>query len=138
MVKLGKEMMLENMKAACKDYLEICSGIVCDILAGERGPSYTVIAQMKNLNLLHDKHKSAQETPPLKRSQNVLTSSTATSVSEQLLPSAASVIQESRNKFAASVPLSHLLGFGKLIVPKKDEVSIKVEEFSILTRKDRK
>ena len=72
------------MKAACKDHFEICSSMECDILAGERGPSYTDISQMKNLNLLHVRFiepRDKQKSPSQKRSRNLLPFSAATSVS---------------------------------------------------------
>jgi hypothetical protein len=44
---------LENIKEACKDHFDIGEGFQCDILAGERGPSYTSVNQIKNWKLIH-------------------------------------------------------------------------------------
>jgi len=45
------ELTLENIKAACKT--QFCTELECDVLAGERGPSYTDITQIKNWKVLH-------------------------------------------------------------------------------------
>ena len=44
---------LDNIKKACKSYFDVASFMSCDVLAGERGPSYTSIDQVKSLKLLH-------------------------------------------------------------------------------------
>jgi len=44
------ELTLENMKAACKTHF--CTDLECDVLAGERGPSYTDVSQIKNWKVL--------------------------------------------------------------------------------------
>ena len=45
------ELTLENIKAACKTHF--CAELECDVLAGERGPSYTDISQTKNWKVLN-------------------------------------------------------------------------------------
>ena len=44
---------LENTKSACKKHFDIGSYMECDVLAGERGSSYTSIEQIKSHKLLH-------------------------------------------------------------------------------------
>ena len=44
---------LDNIKKASKNYFDVASYMKCDMLDGERGPSYTSIDQIKNLKLLH-------------------------------------------------------------------------------------
>ena len=40
---------MENIKQACKDHFDIDEDYQCDVLAGERGPSYTSVNQIKKL-----------------------------------------------------------------------------------------
>ena len=48
-----EEKTMENVKQACKKHFGIDEGCQCDILAGERGPSYTTVNQIKNWKLIH-------------------------------------------------------------------------------------
>jgi hypothetical protein len=48
-----EEKTMENVRKACKDQFGYGDEYQCDILAGERGPSYTNIGQIKNWKLLH-------------------------------------------------------------------------------------
>ena len=51
LVTLEKEATLENIKAACKEHFK--TGLECDVLAGERGPSYTDASQIQNRKVIH-------------------------------------------------------------------------------------
>ena len=53
---------LENIKNVCKKHFDIGSYMECDVLAGERGPSYTSIEQIKSLKLLHVRFYFASKT----------------------------------------------------------------------------
>jgi hypothetical protein len=53
MVPFGEELSMENVKKACSKHFNVSKHMECDVLAGERGPSYTDINQISNLKLLH-------------------------------------------------------------------------------------
>lgn len=44
---------LESIKEACTKHFNVPPGMGCDVLAGERGPSYAHIDQIKNLKVIH-------------------------------------------------------------------------------------
>ena len=46
-----EELTLPNIKAACKSNFK--TNLECDVLAGERGPSYTDASQIKNWKVIH-------------------------------------------------------------------------------------
>ena len=52
MVPLKCEAMPQNIKAACKKHFQL-TDMQCDLLAGERGPSFTETSQIKNWKVLH-------------------------------------------------------------------------------------
>ena len=51
LVPCEKELTLENIKAACKAHFN--TELECDVLAGERGPSFTELRQIQNWKVLH-------------------------------------------------------------------------------------
>ena len=51
-VPLGCEPTLSNMKKACTNHFKIWE-MECDLLAGERGPSFTDISMITNWKVLH-------------------------------------------------------------------------------------
>ena len=51
LVPCEKELTLENIKAACKAHFN--TELECDVLAGERGPSFTESGQIQNWKVLH-------------------------------------------------------------------------------------
>ena len=48
MVPLGYEPTLENIKEASKRHFELAEDVEVDLLAGERGPSWTETEQIKD------------------------------------------------------------------------------------------
>lgn len=67
MVKFNDdEMSLANIKRACVEHFDV-AGMECDILAGERGPSYTECSQIKNFNLLHVRFVESSGRAPMKK-----------------------------------------------------------------------
>ena len=122
MVHLGCEATLENIKKECKKHFNI-TDMDCDILAGERGPSYTDISQITNWKVLHIRF--------------VARSSESCHESEVIKSSPVKCQQMSKyrrpepSKVPASVPLSALLDIGKLISPKNNITTVTVEEFSL-------
>ena len=49
------EVTIENLKRACEQHFEakIGRGLVCDILAGEQGPSCKTVEQIPNIKMIH-------------------------------------------------------------------------------------
>ena len=123
MVHLGCEATLENIKKECKKHFNI-TDMDCDILAGERGPSFTDISQISNWKVLHIRFvarssESCHESGVMIKSSPVKCQQT--SICSRLEPS----------KVPASVPLSSLLKIGKLISPKDDTATVTVKEFNL-------
>ena len=53
MVPMKGELTLNSIKESCKEYFKIPDRMECDLLAGERGPSFTDVTQIKSFKLLH-------------------------------------------------------------------------------------
>jgi len=132
MVPLNCEATLQDIKEACKKNFQL-TDMECDLLADERGPSYTETGQIKNWKVLHIRliepinavHGDAPSRPrgrlgeipeatPASPSKSVSTGTNNTP-----LPF----------KMPASMPLSAMLNLGKLITPKTDVVTLTLEEF---------
>ena len=47
------EVTVENIKRACLNHFDVREGCVCDVLAGEQGPSCSSVKQIPNLNFVH-------------------------------------------------------------------------------------
>ena len=121
LVPLEEEVTLPNIKAACKSHFK--TNLECDVLAGERGPSYTDASQIQNWKVIHTRfiEKSSE---PIQRQ------------SEPAKDKCRSMAIENRPKiatssFAASVPLSKMCKLGKVIVPEVDIATLLLEEFSL-------
>ena len=133
---------LENIKNVCKKHFDIGSYMECDVLAGERGPSYTSIEQIKSFKLLHVRFYFASKTSNvnLLDQEDEVDYFTATdSKSKEQTKECSAPVQKSPKKvttksaYPKSVPLSSLLKLGKIIPPKcnQDIIELYVEEFSI-------
>jgi len=113
---------LPNIKAACKAHVD--TNLECDVLAGERGPSFTDASQIQNWKVIHIRFLEKSPSLPLQRQ------------SEPAKDACGSMVKESRPKIAKSsiaafVPLSQMLKLDKLIVPEVDIVTLSLEEFSL-------
>ena len=53
LVPLEEEVTLPNIKSACKAHFK--TNLECDVLAGERGPSYTDASQIQNWKVIHSR-----------------------------------------------------------------------------------
>jgi hypothetical protein len=63
MVPFGEELTFDNIKTACIKHFKIPSNYMeCDILAGERGPSFNEIGQIKNWKVIHVRFVETVET----------------------------------------------------------------------------
>ena len=123
----GKECTMENIKQACKNHFNI--ELECDILAGERGPSYTDLSQIKSYKVIHIRFmECAADVIEVKRVEKPRSNPS---------PKPASPLKTQPKKtdtVAASVPVSKMLKIGQLIAPKVEIVSLYLEEFSIMER----
>ena len=134
---------LENIKKACKKHFDIGSYMECDVLAGERGPSYTSIEQIKSLKLLHVRFYFASKTTSVhlldQEDEADDDIPAAFSKSKRAKKDWSAPAEKSPKKVTAgsaypkSVPLSSLLKLGKIIPPKcnQDIIELHIEEFSI-------
>ena len=134
MVPLNCEATLQNIKEACKKHFQL-TDMGCDLLAGERGPSFTKTSQIKNWKVLHIRlfepgtarpdasnrqHDRLDKYPP----QSAPASPSKSVGIEGKNPPQPSMM-------AASMPLSVMLKLGKLITPKTDVVTLTLEEFFV-------
>ncbi|KXJ10632.1 Transient receptor potential cation channel subfamily M member 6 [Exaiptasia diaphana] len=132
MVPLACEPTLSNIKEACKRYFK-CEDMDCDIVAGERGPSWTETCQISNFKTIHvrfieresaSESVSAEYTVPGRASKQ---RDHTFSVPNQPSPSKEPV----PSRVAASVPLSSMLKLGKLIQSTTEIASVEMEEFDL-------
>ena len=148
MVVFGQELTMENVKKACSRHFNVSKYMECDVLAGERGPSYTDVKQIGNWKQLlvrfiekssketvnvHD-HESSPQRVSLSSGiglSSVASSSGAASVRARRLPMCYS--SPCKSKVVASVPLSAMMNLGKFIPPKptKGLVTLQLEYFSV-------
>ena len=56
-----EELTAENIKRACLRHFDVFEGAVCDVLAGEQGPSCSSIKQIPNLNVIHVRFIEGEE-----------------------------------------------------------------------------
>ena len=122
LVPLEKEPTLENIKSACKAHFG--KSLECDVLARERGPSFSHAGQIKNWKVIHVlfiEDFLSQDTE-IQRYK-----------SEPCQGSPSKEIQKhgKSSSVPKSVSVSAMLKMGKLIVPENEVVTLKVEEFSI-------
>ena len=134
MVPLNCEATLQNIKEACKKHFQLAD-MECDLLAGERGPSFTETSQIKNWKVLHIRfiEPGTARTDASNRQRDRLDKyppqSAPASPSKSLGIEGKNCPQPSM--MPASMPLSVMLKLGKLITPKTDVVTLTLEEFSV-------
>lgn len=124
MVPLGCEPTISNIKEACTRFFK-AEDMECDILAGERGPSWTETSQISNWKAIHVRF--------IERSESKLVIGKET-LEVKETKSQGTPVKPARpmaTKVAASVPLSAMLKVGKLIQPTVDIVSVQLEEFNL-------
>ena len=142
LVPCEKELTLENIKAACKVHFN--TELECDVLAGERGPSFTESAQIQNWKVLHVRFVEILEHPTNEKSRTQTASKQPRPQSEPAAGSPPkSSFQHSHSRqttsvsvrpspsVVRSVSLSQMLKLGKVIVPDIDVVTLRLEEFCI-------
>ena len=134
MVPLNCEATLQNIKEACKKHFQL-TDMECDLLAGERGPSFTETSQIKNWKVLHIRFIEPGTARPdasnrqRDRLDKYPPQSAPASPSKSLGIGGKNPPQPSM--MPASMPLSEMLKLGKLITPNTDIVTLTLEEFSV-------
>ena len=104
----------------------------CDVLAGERGPSYTDISQISNWKVLPVRFLNTNSgSSSLQHSQ---CTDQHKSSPVKFYSQDSSTKPAETSKVPASVPLSSLLKLGKLIDPKTQVSTVVVEEFDLPTK----
>ncbi len=73
------EVTVENIKQACLSHFDVGESSVCDVLAGEQGPSCSTVKQIPNLNVVYvrfidggEHEVNATASPRKKRKTNVI------------------------------------------------------------------
>ena len=124
----NKEKTMQNVTQACKDHFGLGDEYQCDMLAGERGPSYKSISQIKNWKLLHVRfiESDGHEMTADQTQQNNQGGKSG------LYKEGKSIGKSST--IPKSVPLSQLIMMGKLIPPKKNVVTLQLEQFNITSK----
>ena len=120
-VALEEEVTFPNIKAACKSHFK--TNLECDVLAGERGPSYTDASQIQNWKVIHIRFIEKSSEPIQRQSEPAKDKCRSMAIENR--PKIA------KSSFAASVPLSKMLKLGKVIVPEVDIATPFLEEFSL-------
>ena len=123
-VRLGREATIQNIKEACKRHFEVGDGISCDVLAGERGPSWTETSQINNWKVIHVRFIETSDSQLCDAKGEPKQQWKSQGTPKKTAPSMSS-------KVAASVPLSAMLQLGKLIQPTEEIVTVQLEEFKI-------
>ena len=95
-VALEEEVTFPNIKAACKSHFK--TNLECDVLAGERGPSYADASQIQNSNVIHIRFIEKSSEPIQRRSEPAKDKCRSMAIENR--PKIA------KSSFAASVPLS--------------------------------
>ena len=127
-VPLGCEPTIQNIKEACKHHFDVADGIYCDVLAGERGPSWSETSQISNWKVIHVRFiERSDESQFCEKSEF----NTKKQWKSQLTPTKAPPPTSMSTKVVASVPLSAMLQIGKLIQPTVEIVTVKLEEFKL-------
>ena len=96
LVPLEEEVTLPNIKAACKSHFK--TNLECDVLAGERGPSYTDASQIQNWKVIHIRFIEKSSEPIQRQSEPAKDKCRSMAIENR--PKIA------KSSFAASVPLS--------------------------------
>ena len=121
---------MQNVRQACKDHFGFGDEYNCDILAGERGPSYTSTSQIKNWKLLHVRfvESDGRVKPP---KNNHVGKDGSCEEGSTSLPIPVPDENQKSCSIPKPVPLSQLIMMGKLIPPKENVVTIQLEQFNI-------
>lgn len=127
-VPLGREPTIQNIKEACMRYFNVEDGSHCDILAGERGPSWTETSQINNWKVIHIRFIEGSDECQLRDEKPVEISSSQRWKSHG---TPTKTTPSMSTKVAASVPLSAMLKLGKIIQPTEEIVTVQLEEFKI-------
>ena len=132
----NEEKTMQNVRQACKDHFGFGDEYNCDILAGERGPSYTSISQIKNWKLLHVRFIESDGRVETPKNNHVEKGGMCEEGSSTSLPIPVPDENEVEKSctIPKSVPLSQLIMMGKLIPPKENVVTIQLEQFNITSR----
>ena len=139
----GQKFSMANIKNVCTMHFKVPKYMECDILARERGPSYTDVSQIKEWKVLYvrfiERHcdEIVNVDNECESSEPVLPSTDfGSAMSMQAVASRKPKVLV-KSRMPASVPLSAMINLGKLIPPKpsKDLITLVVEEFSVENKK---
>ena len=149
MLPLVGDKTLENIKKSCIQHFHVNDeSVMCDLLTGERGPSYTAVSQVKHWTLLHirvieaEANGSTVARAEKKRAGSHRNSEPSGMLEEEQIGnrpcSSFSLVKGRGGKsdvessiFAQSVLLSQLIKIGTLIPPRNNIATVQVESFDV-------
>ena len=122
------EMTVENIKKACTDHFKssIGTGMVCDILAGDQGPSCRTVKQIPNLQLIHVRFIPEGEGDA---DVEILDTKSKGSPEASLKRKNRSLSPPPKSKMVSRIPprslsVSTILQLGRLVAPKTTLVNL--------------
>ena len=95
----------------------------CDILAGERGPSWTETSQISKRKTFHVRFSERNEESQMYEKVDIRETKSELTAQKPVGPMSTRIV--------ASVPVSAMLKVGKLIQPTVEIVSVQLEEFDL-------
>ena len=130
-----EEVTIPNVKLACLNHFDVRDGAICDVLAGEQGPSCSSINQIPNMRVIHVRfidgeevvNKPATGNPPRKkRKTNVAASVSVSSLNQ------GGTQKATTSKFIArSMSAVEMLKLGKEIKSSIETTEIHIQGFDI-------
>ena len=143
----NQELTIDSIKDACMKHFgpKIGENLVCDVLAGEQGPSCSNIKQVPNLKLIHVrfiedesdvtltvvKCENQKQQQSLKRKNYSVGCSSRQPVPARSLPSPTKNVK--KRKVPKSLSVSTILKLGRVIEPSKDATILDLYNFSFET-----
>ena len=126
---IGEEVTIETLKESCNIHVreKMPVGMVCDILASDRGPSCTKISHLPNLKVIHVRFIKGGRVD-IQKNGSILTSSkfNASSILNKpvfkAMPKTIPILPSSSaaaSAFPKSLPVSKMLKLGKVITDVK-------------------
>lgn len=134
-----EEVTVENIKLACLNHFDISETAVCDVLAGEQGPSCSSVnfKQIPNLSVIHVRFIDGEDVankPAIKENPVPIKKRKTAVESVQLVPASAIATTSAavRTKFIPrSMSAVKMLRLGKEIKSTHDTTEIRIYEFDL-------
>ncbi|XP_028396933.1 transient receptor potential cation channel subfamily M member 6-like [Dendronephthya gigantea] len=135
-----EEVTVENIKLACLNHFDISETAVCDVLAGEQGPSCSSVKQIPNLSVIHVRFIDGEDVankPAIKENPVPIKKRKTAVESVQLFPAGATATTSVsstavKTKFIPrSMSAVEMLRLGKEIKSTHDITEIRIYGFDL-------